>query len=83
MTKAIGAREAERADADEDQDAQDLLGRVRDRGQRVGRQHRQPGEPRQSFVMREVRGNRLADDQPLDLRENAFFGHGPSNGRRG
>ena len=44
MTKAIGRRQAERADAHEDQHAQDFLGRVRDRRQRVRRQHRETRE---------------------------------------
>ena len=73
MTNAMGPREAERSDPDENQNAQNLLRCVRDRGQGVRREHRQTGESRQSFVVCEVRGNRLTDDQPLDLRENAFF----------
>ena len=75
MTNAIGLDEAERADADEDQDAQDLLRRIRDRGQRVRRQHRQAGEAGEPLVVGEVRRNGLADDSALDLREQTFFRH--------
>ena len=75
MTNAIGLDEAERRRRRRDQHAQDFFGGVRDRRQRIGRQHREAGDPREPFVMREMRRDRLADDEPLDLREEAFFGH--------
>src|SRR6266851_2553560 len=61
--------------ADENQDAQNLFGGVRDRRQRVGREHRQAGGARQPFVMREMRRDRLADEKPFDLRKNSLFRH--------
>ena len=84
MTKRDRAGEAQRRRAGEDQDAQDFLGRVGDRRQRVGRQHGEAGDPRQALVMREVRGDRLADEEPLELREKRLLRtRDPSNGRRG
>ena len=77
------AGQAERADADENQDAQDFLGRIRHRGKWVGRQHRKAREARQPLMMGKVRRNGLTDNQLLDLREQTFFRHRPSNGRRG
>ena len=73
MTNEMGLEKLRAPIADEDQNAQNLLSRVSHRGQRVGREHRQTREPRQSFVVCEVRRNRVTDNQPLDLRENAFF----------
>jgi hypothetical protein len=61
------AGQAERADADENQDAEDFLGRIRHRGKRVGGQHRQAREPRQSLMMGKVRRNGLTDNQLLEL----------------
>ena len=76
MTNAIGLANAKRTGAGEDEDAQNLLGRVRDRGQRVRRQHGEAGDPGEPLVVGEVRGDRLADDEPFELGEETFFGHG-------
>jgi hypothetical protein len=67
--------ERQRAGADENQNAENLLGSVRDRRQRVRRQHCEAGKARQAFVMGEVRRDRLTNDEPLGLREQAFGGH--------
>ena len=63
MTNAIGLARLERAGAGEDQHAQDLLGRVGHRRQRVGREHGEAGDARQPLVMGEVRWDGLADDE--------------------
>ena len=60
----------------EHQHAEDFLGRIRDRRQRVGRQDSQAGEAREPFVVREVGGDRLPDDVSLERGKQCFFGHG-------
>ena len=78
------AREAERRGADEHQHAEDFLGRVRDRRQRVGRQHGQPGDAGEPFVVREVGRDRFPDDESLERGEEWLLRpRCPSNGRRG
>jgi hypothetical protein len=52
------------------------IGRVGDRRERIGRQHGQAGDLRESFVVREMRRDRLADDKPLQQRGEPFFRHG-------
>ena len=69
MIDGDGARERQRAHVDEDQDPQNLFGRVRDRRQRIGRQHGEAGDAGETFVMGQMRRDRLADDEPLDLAE--------------
>ena len=59
----------ERLRAGDDQRGDDEVGRVGDRRQRVGRQHREAGDARQALVMREVRRNRLAEEKPLESRK--------------
>ena len=54
MSEADRRGERERRRAADDQHAQDFFGRVRDRRQRVGREHREARDPGQPFVMREV-----------------------------
>ena len=70
------ARERERRGAREHQHPQVLLGRVHNRRERVGRQHGQARDPGEPFVVREMRGDRLADDESLETRKQSFFGHG-------
>ena len=69
MTAPIGRDEAEGRDAADQQHAQDLLGRVGHRRQRVGRQDGEPGDAREPFVMGEVRRNGRADEHALELGE--------------
>ena len=76
MTNAIGLAKRERRGADENQHAQDFFGRVGDRRERVGRQHGQARDPGEPLVMREMRGDRLADDESLERGKQSFFGHG-------
>ena len=76
MTTPIGVTRLMRGDAADQQDAQDLLGGVGDRRQRVGRQHRQPGDAGQPFVVGVVRRNARADEHALELREERLVGHG-------
>jgi hypothetical protein len=79
-----GTREAERAGPDKHEHAQDFFRRIRHRGERIGGEDRETGEARESFVLREVRRDRLPDDEALELGEQPFFGHDmPSNSRRG
>ena len=56
MTDADRRDEAERRDAADEQHAQNFLGRVGHRRERVGREHREPGHARQPFVVGEMRG---------------------------
>jgi hypothetical protein len=58
--------EAQRREAADDEDAQDFFRGVGDRRQGVGRQHRETGHAGQPFVMREMCGNRTAEEQPLE-----------------
>src|SRR5690606_29375803 len=80
-----GCGQRQRARAREDEDSEDFLGGVRDGGKRIRGEDRQARDPRESLVMREMGRNGVADDEPLDLRENAFFGHGsgPDEAARG
>ena len=48
---------------------EDEVGRVRDRRQRVGRQHGQARDARQALVMREMRRNRFAEEKALEARK--------------
>ena len=75
MMAAMGLANASAVDVDEYQDAQDLLGRVRDRRQRIGRQHGEAGDAGETLVMGQMRRDWLADDEPLDLAEDSFFRH--------
>ena len=54
---------------------QNLFGCVGTRRQRIGRQDGEAGEAREPFVVGQMRRDWLADDEPLDLREDAFFRH--------
>ena len=76
MTNAIGLANAERRGPGEHQHPEHFFGRVSDRRERVGRQHGQARDPGEPFVMREMRGDRLADDESLERVEQSFFGHG-------
>ncbi len=67
MIAAMGLANASAVDVDEDQDAQDLLGRVRHRRQRIGRQHGEAGDAGETLVMGQMRRDRLADHESLDL----------------
>ena len=75
MMNAIGLARRQRAEFDEDQHAQNLLGGVRHRGERVRRKDRKTRDSGETFVVGQMRGNRLADDKALDLTEEAFFRH--------
>ena len=59
----IGVASAERRAPADEQHAQDLFGRVGHRRQRVGRQHRQPGDAGEPLVMREMGRNGRADEE--------------------
>ena len=76
MMSGDGARKRQGAHVDEDEHAQNLFGRVRDGGERIRGKDREAGDAGEAFVMREVRRDRFADDEPLDLAEKPFFGHG-------
>ena len=52
-------------DVDEHQDSQDFFGRVRDRRQGSDERTARPGDAGEPFVMREVRRDRFADEEPL------------------
>ena len=67
--------EPEGGDATDEQHAKDFFGRVRDRRERIGREHRQPRHPRQPFVVRMVRGNRRADEHAFQLGQEQSIGH--------
>ena len=70
------AGRAKRRGAGQHQHAQDFFGGVGHRRERVGREDREADWPRQPLVVGELRRDRLADDQPLDLcAERPFFEH--------
>jgi hypothetical protein len=50
--------------------------------QRIRREHRETSDPRETFVMGQVRRDGCADDQALDLSQKRFFSH-DSYRRRG
>ena len=77
MTRLIGIACAERADAGDDQRREDEVGGVRDRRQRVGRQHGESRDARQALVMRDARGDRFADEQPFQRKRSRLFRHVP------
>ena len=54
MTTPIGVASAQRRDAADHQDAQDLFGRVCHRRQRVRGEHGQTGDPGKPLVVRKV-----------------------------
>ena len=64
----------ERAHARDDERGQDEVGRVRDRRQRVGRQHGQARDTGQALVVRQMRRDRSADEETLE-RERGVFRH--------
>ena len=64
----------ERGDAGDDERREDEVGGVRDRRQRVGREHRQARDARQALVMRERRRNRFADEESFE-RERGVVRH--------
>ena len=66
MTAADRRHEPERCGAGDDERSEDLLGRVSDGRQRVGREDREAGGPRVALVVSLVRGNRLAHEQVLE-----------------
>ena len=72
MTQADRHGVDERADAGDDQRAQDEVGGVGDRRQRVGRQHGQAGDAGQPLVMREMRRDRFADEETLERKRGVF-----------
>ena len=74
--RADRRHEAERRDPSHGEDAQDLLGGVRHRGQRVRRQHGEPGDTRETLVMREMGRNGCADHEALELPQKRLVGHG-------
>ena len=54
----------------------DVIGCVGDRREGVGREHSKTGNARQAFVMRQVRRNRLAEEETLQSRgRDGFFSH--------
>ena len=75
MTAPIGVTKRQRGDAADHQDAQDFLGRVGHRRERIRREHREAGDPGQPLVMGEMRRDGRADEQALELREKRLFGH--------
>src|SRR2546422_7933415 len=81
--RADGRDEAQRRESADREDAQNLFRRVCNRGERVGRQHCEAGDFRETFVMREAGWDGRADDQALDLSEKRFFVHDSSNAPAG
>ncbi len=74
-------RIAERLRSGDDQGSDDEIGRVGDRRQRIRREHGETGDTRQPLVVREVRRNGLAEEEPFQRRERRGFRHargGPS-----
>src|SRR3989338_9809265 len=70
-----GKRVAQRDRARQDQHEEDLLGRVRDGRQRVGREGRERGGLAESFVSLLCGRERSADEEAFQL----FEGHGPND----
>ena len=65
IATAIGPDEPRRPDARDQEDPEDLLARVRDRRQRVGREHRQGQDLGEQRVLELAAGHGAADEQPL------------------
>ena len=69
MSRPIGVDSQSAASAADDEHPQDFLGRVGDRRQGIGGEDGKARNARQALVMREVRGDRVADQEPLERRE--------------